>query len=91
MDSPQQTEHDVASQSNIAAIVGGLVVVVGLGVAILSYIVPGLLIVIVGILLFTSLKLDAALMAIATNQCAIIELQRETIKELRHGSRQAEG
>lgn len=85
MDSPQQIEHEVTSQSRVAIVVGGLLVTAGLCLAIFSSTLAGLLVVIIGVLICGFLTLDAASISLTTNQCVIIELQKEIIKELRKG------
>ncbi len=70
-------------QERWAYIIGGASLLIGLLLAWLFDSVAGISIAVVGVLVGLFLRLDAAFVRITLNQCAIIELQKETIRELR--------
>lgn len=83
MESPEQVQSDVTRQIGAALAVGAAGLLLGLGIAVAWSAVPGLLVAILGLLFGGFLKLDAFLTGITTNQCTIIDLQKEMIRELR--------
>ncbi len=85
-ESPEQVQNDMARQGGAALAVCILGLLLGLGIAVAWREVTGVLVAILGLLLGGFLKLDAFLACITTNQCTIIDLQKEMIRELRNVS-----
>ena len=86
MESPQQVQNDVTRQIGAALAVGVVGLLLGLGIAVAWSEVTGVLVAILGLLLGGFLKLDAFLTGMTTNQCTIIDLQKEMIRELQNVS-----
>jgi len=80
--SSEEIDHAVAVQWRAAVLIGGALVFLGLCILFFSA-VPGLLIILLGVLVFGLLKIDSAVEVFARNQCVTIELQHEIIAQLK--------